>query len=80
LHFLHNQIVYKLLHTAPFISKKKVTRLVALGVLFVLMLSPLAYTLNAMPLTLYVNQDGVTGAIAGMGKAQACATGILLTQ
>ena len=33
-----------------------------------------AYTLNEMPLTLYVNSDGVAGAIAGMGKAQASAT------
>ncbi len=33
-----------------------------------------AYELNTMPLTLYVNEDGVAGAIAGMGKAQASAT------
>ena len=33
-----------------------------------------AYTLNEMPLTLYVNDNGVAGAIAGMGKAQASAT------
>lgn len=33
-----------------------------------------AYQLNEMPLTLYVGKDGVAGAIAGMGKAQAAAT------
>jgi purine nucleoside permease len=33
-----------------------------------------SYDLNTMPLTLYVNEEGVAGAIAGMGKAQAGAT------
>ncbi len=33
-----------------------------------------SYELNTLPLTLYVNEDGVAGAIAGMGKAQASAT------
>jgi purine nucleoside permease len=33
-----------------------------------------SYELNTMPLTLYVNDEGVAGAIAGMGKAQAAAT------
>ncbi|AEV29219.1 purine nucleoside permease [Sphaerochaeta pleomorpha str. Grapes] len=33
-----------------------------------------SYTLNSMPLTLYINDDGVAGCIAGMGKAQASST------
>lgn len=33
-----------------------------------------SYELNSMPLTLYVNEEGIAGAIAGMGKAQASAT------
>ncbi len=33
-----------------------------------------SYTLNEMPLTLYVNDNGIAGAIAGMGKAQASAS------
>lgn len=33
-----------------------------------------SYTLNAMPLKLYVNEQGVAGAIAGMGKAQSGAS------
>ncbi len=33
-----------------------------------------SYELNDMPLTLYVNKDGIAGAIAGMGKAQASAS------
>lgn len=32
------------------------------------------YQLNDMPLSLYVSDDGIAGAIAGMGKAQASAT------
>jgi purine nucleoside permease len=33
-----------------------------------------SYTLNSMPLTLYINEEGVAGCIAGMGKAQASST------
>lgn len=33
-----------------------------------------SYTLNSMPLTLYVNEDGIAGAVAGMGKAQSSAS------
>ncbi len=33
-----------------------------------------SYTLNAMPMTLYVNRDGIADAIAGMGKAQSSAS------